>query len=165
MKTLLFLIAVACASAQPFTTYTVLAHNCNQDICNGVPLAEGGSTLNFFSQGGNFNVTTPETPVNFFMCGNPASLLCGLGVVPNKGGLRITSYNIPNPPLNGGAGATGTIDYTYIAADPFSGAVYQGTMHIVAHLVRVPTRHGSFLQLVIEGGTITVDQSTVAILD
>src|SRR5215469_7139453 len=174
-STIALALAALCASAQPLTTFTVSTpFVCNQSICNGVPLDQGG-VLNFFvyappvgqHSGGNFYLAyTPLNQPSFVICGNAASTYCGLGKAPNNSGMNLATWNIPGPILSGGASGSGMAVYNWIASEPSTGQVFTGTMTVQAHWFTRNFRTGHAYYFVIEDLTVNIlDQSTVAILD
>ena len=181
LVTALFLFMASLARAdEPLSQFTVSKpYTCSQSNCQAVPLDQGGILL-FRPLGGGYpsEIVLYYAPLGgptWEICGLSSSTFCGLGVVPNKGGAYLQTYNVPAPPrwcpgsFNGPGcvGASGTETFTWIMAQPSDGDVFQGTLTVTGHWVSHVSQKGSYSQdFVVESADlIIIDQSTVAILD
>jgi len=179
MKTLTAVLALCLASiagAQPLTEFTVSnPFTCRQSACDGVPLDQGGFISFVGMPGGHSGASRAfvldyEVPgTSFDICGNPASTLCGLGVAPNNSGLSytnpLTHVGIIVPTANG-PGPVGTDVFFWIASEPSTGNVYEGTVTINGFWIKTSLRTGPVYTFVIVNLDFKItDQSTVAILD
>ena len=138
----------ACTSSAQ-TTYTQSTpFACNQQVCNGLPLDQGG-TWQFIRQNSTFSLSSG----GFYIAGNPGSATFPGGIE------QITEDTItfPNCFPYPCAGPEGSLAFTWKAED-VNGKTYTGTVSLRGHQVEHGNNHGHWYVLVVDMATITVNQ-------
>ena len=160
---LLFLATFAVA--QEYTQSTTFG--CNQQVCNGLPLDQGG-TWQFIEANRAFSVSNIVNGVVVFgIYGYPGNTDTYNPQTGQAGGMYDIADAIPQPPnlsQNGSTGAEGTLSFDFGAISDDKTTYYVGHVvvqgHRVRHFVRSPRGSGSFYtQLVVDDAGIFIDQS------
>ena len=120
---LVALFAVPAAHAQ--NTYTTTGpFACNQEVCNGIPLDQGGS-WQFILSNGTFSLSPTGGDG---ICGNPASTNC-------PGGISNVHDGIPFQTVVG-AGPDGTLTFDFSAVDTDDGSTHSGSVVVMGFQTR-----------------------------
>jgi hypothetical protein len=143
---LLLLLSSALFAQTPAYT-TSVTFGCNQNVCNGVPLDQGG-TWQFIEANQAFSIYSN----GFFVFGNPGN--------PGSGGMSSIVDQIPQPPLrkNGSVGAVGTITFNWAAVNSDRSLHYTGHVVVEGQRVGHVVGRGSYYaQLVVDDAQLYID--------
>ena len=129
---------------------------CNQEVCNGLPLDQGGH-WQFIEANGAFSLYTTDASGNiiFGIYGNPGN--------PGTGGISNLQDNIPEPPYyqNGASGGEGQLTFKYSAVDYSNKSIhYNGHVVVHGHEVRHCWLHGCWDQMIVDNAQIYIDSVT-----
>jgi hypothetical protein len=129
------------------TAYTQsVSHGCNQQVCNGLPLDQGG-VWQFILANLCFSINSN----GFLIFGYPGN--------PGTGGITNVVNNIPLPPTNanGSTGGEGILTFDWAAVNSDGSKHYTGHVVVSGHQVKHWGLHGSYNQLIVDDAQIFID--------
>lgn len=144
---------------------TDVSFPCNQEGCNGIPLAQGG-TWQFIEANAAFSLYSTGigmfgNPGNPSTYNPPCTYTAGSCANSTPGGLSNVVDTIPEPPFrNGAVGASGTITFNYQAVtcnQPCSQTTYFGHVKVTGHEVKHCNQHGCWDQMIVDIADIYID--------
>lgn len=164
---LLFVLSAFC-SAQTFTTSA--PYNCNQGVCNGIPLDQGGS-WQFIEANRAFSLynISPTGTLLLGIYGNPGNPLTyfpsctytpGSCADSQPGGMYDVVDNVPSPPnlyQNGSKGAVGTLTFKFVAISTDGVTHYFGHVSVQGYRIRHAYIHGYFTSFVVVNAEVVID--------
>jgi hypothetical protein len=137
---LLLLMSGICIAQTPAYTQNQ-SFACNQEVCNGLPLDQGG-VWQFILANGTFSLNSN----GFFIFGNPGN--------PGSGGITNVQDGIPEP----SRGGEGILTFNWAAINSGRTQHYMGHAVVNGHEVRHCSNHGCWDQMIVYSAQIYIDQ-------
>jgi hypothetical protein len=165
LSLLLLLLSSAFALTQTYTQS--VSKGCNQMVCNGLPLDQGG-VWQFIEQNQTFSIdNVVNGAIVLYVYGNPGNLATYNPVTGAPGGMHNVDDKIPPPPnlyLDGSTGAEGTLTFNWGAISSNGHTYYVGHATVEGHNVRHHAQgsRGSgsyYTQLVVDSAVIPIDST------
>ena len=123
---------------------------CNQEVCNGLPLDQGGH-WQFIEANGAFSLYTTDASGN---------IIFGIYGNPGTGGISNLQDKIPEPPFykNGASGGEGLVTFDFSAVYYNNKSIhYIGHVVALGHEVRHCWLHGCWDQMIVDNAQIYID--------